>query len=70
MLKWRKRILKELAMELLQLKYFCDAAETENFSKTAKKYLVPTSNISQSIKRLERELGVELFDVVSHGASG
>ena len=49
-------------MELLQLKYFCDAAETENFSKTAKKFLVPTSNISQSIKRLERELGVELFE--------
>ncbi len=49
-------------MELLQLKYFCDAAETENFSKTAKKYLVPTSNISQSIKRLENELGRELFE--------
>jgi len=49
-------------MEFLQLKYFCDAAETENFSKTAKKYFVPTSNISQSIKRLERELGCELFE--------
>ena len=49
-------------MEFLQLKYFCDAAETENFSKTAKKYFVPTSNISQSIKRLENELGCELFE--------
>lgn len=49
-------------MELLQLKYFCNAAETENLSKTAKKYLVPTSNISQSIKRLEKELGCELFE--------
>ena len=49
-------------MEILQLKYFCDAAETENFSKTAKKYFVPTSNISQSIKRLENELGCELFE--------
>lgn len=49
-------------MELLQLKYFCDAAETENFSKTAKKHLVPTSDISQSIKRLEKELGSELFE--------
>ena len=49
-------------MEFLQLKYFCDAAETENFSRTAKKYLVPTSNISQSVKRLERELGCELFE--------
>lgn len=49
-------------MELLQLKYFCDAAQTQNFSKTAKKYFVPTSNISQSIKRLETELGCELFE--------
>ncbi len=49
-------------MELLQLKYFCDAARTQNFSKTARKYLVPTSNISQSVKRLERELGAELFE--------
>ena len=49
-------------MEFLQLKYFCDAAQTENFSKTAKKYNVPPSNISQSIKRLERELDVKLFD--------
>ena len=49
-------------MELLQLKYFCDAAEKQNFSKTAKTYNVPASDISQSIRRLERELGVELFD--------
>lgn len=49
-------------MELLQLKYFCDAAQTENFSKTANKYHVPPSNISQSIKRLEVELGVKLFN--------
>lgn len=48
-------------MELLQLQYFCDAAITENFSKTAKKYTVPASNISQSVKRLESELGTSLF---------
>lgn len=49
-------------MELLQLVYFCDAAATQNFSKTAKKYNVPPSNISQSIKRLENELEVALFE--------
>ncbi|MBQ7363131.1 MAG: LysR family transcriptional regulator [Clostridia bacterium] len=49
-------------MDLLQLKYFCDAAKTENFSKTAAKHLVPPSNISQTVSRLERELGVRLFD--------
>lgn len=48
-------------MELLQLKYFCDAAVSENFSLTAKKFDIPPSNISQSIKRLEKELGVPLF---------
>lgn len=49
-------------MELLQLTYFCDAAATQNFSHTAKKFNVPPSNISQSVKRLEEELGAELFD--------
>lgn len=48
-------------MELLQLKYFCHAAKTENFSQTAKAYFVPPSNISQSIKRLETELSTPLF---------
>ncbi len=49
-------------MELLQLKYFCDAAKTENFSRTAAKFFVPPSNISQTVKRLEAELGCELFE--------
>lgn len=48
-------------MELLQLKYFCHAASTENFSKTARKFGVPPSDISQSIRRLEKELSVNLF---------
>ena len=48
-------------MELLQLKYFCHAATTENFSRTAKEFDVPQSNISQRIKQLEDELTVSLF---------
>ena len=52
---------QERFMELLQLRYFCDAAKSENFSKTAKKFCVPPSNISQSIRRLEDELEVKLF---------
>lgn len=48
-------------MELLQLKYFCHAAKTQNFSKTAAHFVVPPSNISQTIKRLEGELGRPLF---------
>lgn len=49
-------------MELLQLKYFKDAAELENFSKAAIKNMVPQPSISNAIKRLEDELGVLLFD--------
>lgn len=48
-------------MELLQLKYFCSAAKTENFSTTAKRFSVPPSAVSQSIRRLETELGTRLF---------
>ena len=48
-------------MELLQLTYFCDAAQSENFSKTAKRFCVPPSAISQSVHRLENELGTALF---------
>lgn len=48
-------------MEFLQLKYFCDAAQTENFTRTAEKFSVPVSGVSQSIKRLEKELGNPLF---------
>ena len=49
-------------MELLQLRYFYESAKTESFAKTAEKYMVPTSSVSASVKRLEKELGVELFD--------
>ncbi len=48
-------------MELLQLTYFITAAEAENFTFAANVYSVPTSDISQTIKRLERELGTNLF---------
>lgn len=61
-------------MELLQLKYFCDAAVSENFSATARKFFVPPSGVSQSIARLEEELGCELFlhrgNCVSLNAAG
>ena len=49
-------------MELLQLKYFSHAAQTENFSHTAQHFMVPTPSVSVSIKKLEKEIGVKLFD--------
>ncbi len=49
-------------MEILQMKYFFESAQTENFTKTAEKFMVPATSVSASVKRLEKELGCELFD--------
>ena len=49
-------------MELLQLRYFYESAQHENFAKTAEKYMVPASSVSASVKRLEDELGCKLFE--------
>lgn len=49
-------------METLQLQYFFESAKSENFAKTAAKHFVPTSSVSSSVRRLEKELGCSLFD--------
>lgn len=49
-------------MNLTQLTYFCDTAKNENLSNTAQNHGVPASAVSSSIKKLEEELGVSLFD--------
>ena len=49
-------------MELLQLRKFCHAARSGSFAATAKAFGVPPSDISQTVRRLEDELGVRLFD--------
>lgn len=48
-------------MELLQLKYFLDVAETEHVTRSAERMHVAQPAITQAIHRLERELGVPLF---------
>ncbi len=53
-------------MEILQLRYFYESAQNESFAKTAQKYMVPLSSVSASIKRLETELGCQLFDRLSN----
>lgn len=54
--------MKGLIMELLQLRYFYESAQTENFAHTAQKYMVPATSVSASVHRLEKELGCDLFD--------
>lgn len=49
-------------MEILQLRYFFESAKTGSFAKTAEKHGVPATSVSASVKRLEKELGCELFD--------
>jgi len=49
-------------MEFLQLRYFFLSAKNENFSTTAKIFDVPTTAVSSSVRRLEKELGCKLFD--------
>lgn len=48
-------------MDLLQLRYFFESAESENFSHTASRHRVPPSTVSASVRRLEDELGCKLF---------
>lgn len=49
-------------MELQQLQYFLVAAHYEHITKAADILHIAQPALSQSIRRLENELGVELFD--------
>jgi DNA-binding transcriptional LysR family regulator len=49
-------------MELRQLEYFVAVAADLNFSRAAERIHVVQSALSASVSRLEKELGIELFD--------
>ena len=48
-------------MDLLQLQYFLRLATTEHVSKTAEQLHISQPSLSATIKKLEAELGVQLF---------
>ena len=49
-------------MELTQLRYFAEAAETENLSKAAQNLHISQPTLSKAIHKLEEELGAPLFE--------
>lgn len=53
-------------MELLQLRYFMESAQRGSFAATAEQYMVPATSVSAAVRRLEQELGCQLFDRTSN----
>jgi DNA-binding transcriptional LysR family regulator len=49
-------------MDIYQVRYFLAITETGNFTKAAERLLVSQPSLSAGIKKLERELGVILFE--------
>lgn len=56
-------------MNFEQLKYFLTINKTSSFTKAAKELFISQPHLSQSISKLEDELGVKLFNRTTHSVS-
>lgn len=54
-------------MEIRQLRYFLDIAQTEHLTQSAQNLFVTPSTLSHGLRQLEEELGAQLFDRLGRG---
>jgi LysR family cyn operon transcriptional activator len=54
-------------MELRQLRYFLDIAQTEHLTQSAQNLFVTQSTLSHGLRQLEEELQVQLFERLGRG---
>ena len=54
-------------MEIRQLRYFLDIAQTEHLTQSAHNLFVTQSTLSHGLRQLEQELNVTLFDRLGRG---
>src|SRR5574343_493300 len=54
-------------MELRQLRYFLDIADTEHLTQSAQNLFVTQSTLSHGLRQLEQELDAALFDRLGRG---
>lgn len=57
----------EITMNILHMKYAVEVAKVGSLSKAAQNLIIAQPNLSRSIKELENEIGIEIFERSSRG---